>query len=296
MVANKTTPTRSMRNGMTFLVTFVVFLILFGAIMIWGVSEFWRQSHGDEPAEPSPSTAPSTGYTDDDTRRLLLVTEEEGAAQGFVVLSAEPAAGRMSAVALPRETVVTQGTQQLRLFELYRERDMATVTEQVAALLDQPIDNWAVFSYDGLQKLITHLGDGVIFTLSEPVSYETADGITVHMKSGARTLTATQVTDLLRYTDWHGGRGARAQVQAELVAAVVDQYLVPSRFDEEDTDFHTIVNLCRSDIRTSQFVESRDGLLLLARRNQNDLCRVLSLEGEFVGVGESMRFEPAEGS
>lgn len=295
-MAKRRKHTRSMQNGVAFLVTFLVFLALFGGVMVWGVTEYWQQNHGDDTPDPTPSTTPTEPYTATATRRLLLITEDGGEAQGFVVLTAEPAAARVEATAFPRETAVIVGTEQTRLFELYNSDDVAAVKTAVETLFGESIDNWAVISYANVQRLVTYLGDGVIFTLPEAVSYQTADGVTVNMKSGARTLSATQVTDLLRYSGWHGGRAARAEVQAQLAAALVNQYLTVSRFDEKDTDFHTIMNLCRSDILASQFAEARDGLLILARHNQRDIASARLADGEFVGAGDAMRFEPSDPS
>lgn len=292
-MAKRRKHTRSMQNGVAFLVTFLVFLALFGGVMVWGVVEYWQQNHGDDTPDPTPSTTPTEPYTATATRRLLLITEDGGEAQGFVVLTAEPAAARVQAIAFPRETAVIVGTEQTRLFELYKSHDIPTVKAAIEPLLGEAIDNWAVLSYANVQRLVTHFGDGVIFTLPEAVSYQTADGMTVNMKSGARTLSATQVTDLLRYSGWHGGRAARAEVQAQLAAALVNQYLTVSRFDEKDTDFHAIMNLCRSDMLASQFAEARDGLLILARHNQRDIASARLADGEFVGAGDAMRFEPA---
>lgn len=280
------------RSGVVFLVTFLVFLALFGGVMIWGVSEFWRQNYTETP-DAAPTTVSAADHTASETRRLLLITEEDGAAQGFVLLCAEPAAGRIVALPLPRETVVTLGTSQSRLFELYAAGGTAAVTEQVERLTGEPIGNTAVITYEGIRKWITYLGDGVIFTLNEEVRYENRDGAAVTMKSGARTLSAAQATDLLQYTGWHAGRRGQADVQAQLAAAIINQYLLPSRFDEENTDFYTLMNLWRSDIRVSQFAACRDDLLSLARRNHASICTVVFPAGEYVGVGEEMRFEMA---
>ncbi len=294
-MAKSTKPTRAMRSSVAFLVTFIVFLVLFGGAMAFGLSEFWRQSRQNEtePTDPIAPTSSSPGFTTADTRRLLLITEDNGAAQGFVLLSAEPASARIRATALPRETAVTVGTTQTRLFELYRTGGTAAVTERVENLLGVSVDNTAVITYEGIRRLVTYLGDGVIFTLSESVSYENADGATVTMKSGARTLSAAQVTDLLAYDGWNGGRHARARVQGEMVEAVLNQYLLPSRFDERDTDFQAIMSFWRSDILASQFASAREGLLFLARRNQNDICALTVPAGEFVGAGDAVRFETA---
>ena len=281
---------RHVRNSTVFLVTFLVFLLLFGGVMFWGVTEFWQQTK--EPT-PTPESTPSTPVVSPDYR-LLRVTEEAGEAQGFVVLSAEPSKGRIQVIPLPRETVVTEGVTQARLFEWYQTTDMPTLTQQVGALLGFEIHHWAVLTYENLQRLVTYLGDGVIYTLGESISYQAAGGNTVHMKSGARTLSATQVTDLFRYDAWHSGRRGRADIQGDVLAAIIDQYFVDTRFDEADTDFHTIINWVRSDILTSDFAAARNDLLTLARHNQRNLCTLRRPAGEFIGVGDAMRFEMAE--
>lgn len=298
VVARTTGKKRAMRSSVVFLVTFAAFLVLFGGVMIWGVSEYWRQSNQNEtpvtPTTPPTGAAASAGFSAADTRRLLLVVEENGAAQGFVLLCAEPAAARMRATPLPRETAVLVGTTQTRLSDLYRTGGTAAVREPVEALLDTTVDHTAVITYEGIRRLVTYLGEGVIFTLPEAVNYTAADGTAVTMKSGARTLSAAQVTDLCAYDQWSGGRRMRAEMLGELTAAIINQYWRPARFDERDTDFQAIMGIWRSDILASQFAAARDGLLFLAQRNQNDICTVQKPTGEFVGAGDAVRFEWAE--
>lgn len=281
---------RGMKSSVAFLITFLVFLVLFGGVMIWGVAEFWQQNYGtaDEP-QPQPTEAPAVRPN----HTLLLITEEAGGAQGFVVLSAEPALARVRVIPVPRETTVTVGVKQSRLFEMYLMDGIPAVTAQISNLLGMDIDHYAVLTYQNLQKYVTYLGDGLIYTLPENISYESAAG-TVNMKSGARTLSAAQTVDLLHYTGWHSGRRGCANAQGEIVAALIDQYFVASRFDEADTDFGTLINLVRSDILTSQFAAARDDLYALARHNERNVSVLCPPKGEFVGVGDAMRFEMAE--
>ena len=280
-------------SGMAFLITFVVFLLIFGGIMVWAVNEYLDQSKPPEAPAPAPSvTDPPAAPAQ--IRRLLLITEDGGQARGFVLLSAEAAAGRIRVIPLPRETVTTDRTTQSRLYEVYAAEGVPAVIEQVETLTGLSVDHYAVMTYANVQKLVTYLNDGVIFTLPEAVSYQTADGSTVHMKSGARTLSSTQVTDLFRYTEWHSGRRGQANIQGQLIAALIDQYFVAARFDENDTDFKAIINLTRSDLLVSDFNAARPDLLTLAKHNNRNICVLSYPKGEFVGVGEDMRFEAAE--
>ncbi len=283
---------QSSRNGLTFLLTFLVALMLFGGLTAWVLIDVW-----DPAAAPSP-TAPTTATTQPTTvrkdLRMLLITEDGGEAQGFVAISVEPQMGRVRVVPVPRETAVTAGTEQTRLFERYRSTDLATLTAEVGTLLQWDISHYAVISYHALTQFVTYLNEGVIYTLTENISYQNAVGTTVNMAAGARTLSATQVPDVLRYDAWHGGRRARANAQGDIVAALFNQYFTAGRLDGKDADFKTFITLTRSNIMTSDYVNAADTLLAVARRNSFDISTVTPPKGEFIGVGDAMRFEIAE--
>lgn len=277
------------RGGVAFLVTFLVFLVLFGGIMALGVRDYWQQGREDT----SPTTAP-TATPASTPHRLLVITEEAGEAQGFVVLTADVSAARITAVPFPRETAVTRQTEQIRLFELYRSASPQEVTQAVSALFGQEIPRYAVLTYANLQKLVTDYGEGLLFMLNEPVSWLNEAGATVKLSSGAHTISAAQVAEVLRYDGWSSGARGRANAQGQVAAALVNQYLTPSRMQAADTEFARLVNYTRSDLLVSDLETVRADLTWLAARNDATLCRVESPAGQFVGVGENLRFEPAE--
>lgn len=281
------------RGALAFIITFIVAFLLFGGVMVWMMWDWWKPT--SLPEEPTPTTAPTviTPAVKED-RRLLLIAEDGGEAQGFTVLSFEPTMVRVRTIPVPRETVVTVGTQEMRLFELYRHNGVQAVSDAVGTLLDMDIPHYAVMTYGNLEQLVTYLNEGVLFRLTETVSYPAPGGGTVTLREGARTLSATQVTDLMRYDAWHGGRRARATVHGDIWAAVINQYFVVGRFDDSDSGFKTFISLARSNILASDFAEARADLLAMARRNDFDIATVASVQGEFIGVGEAMRFEAAE--
>ncbi len=278
------------RSGLAFLLTFVFALALFGGLTTWVIMDVWNPK---APLTPSAPTTTAPPVTTQKEMRMLLITEDGGEAQGFVALSIEPQMGRVRVVPVPRETAVTVGTEQLRLFEWYRTADLTAVSAAVGNLLGWELSHHAVLSYHALTELVTYLNEGVIYTLTENISYQNAVGTTVSMAAGARTLSAVQVPDLLRYDGWHGGRRARANVQGDIVAALFDQYFTASRFNAKDSDFKTFISLTRSNILTSDYAVVRETLLQLARRNSFDISTVTPPKGEFVGVGEATRFEMA---
>ena len=281
---------REYRGGTLFLISFLSALVLFGSIMTVVLIDQWQPAAPATPTTPTTTRRPSAAR---EARRLLLITEENGEAQGFVALSIEPATERVRVVPIPRETVVTVGTEQLRLFEWYRTADLTALTAATGELIGWDLPHYAVLSYHNLAALVTHLNNGVVYTLTESITYTNSAGATVTMAPGARTLSAAQVTDLLRYDAWHGGRRARANAQGDIIAALFNQYFTSSHL-EEDTDFQKFVSLSRSNLLTSDFATAQEDLLLLARRNTFDISKVKEPKGEFIGVGDAMRFEMAE--
>ncbi len=283
---------QSSRGGTAFLLTFLVALLLFGGLTAWVLSDLWKPTNTPSPTTPTAATTTAVAKQHD--LRMLLITEDDGEAQGFVAVSIEPQMGRVRVVPIPRETTVTVGTEQWRLFEWYKNADLGAVTTGVGDLIGWELPHYAVISYHALSQLVTHLNEGVVYTLTENISYQTAAGTTVNMAAGARTLSATQVTDVLRYSAWHGGRRARANAQGDIVAALFNQYFTAARLDGNDSDFKKFISLTRSNIMTSDYVTAADSLLSVARRNSFDISAVIPPKGEFIGVGEAMRFEIAE--
>ena len=116
------------RGALAFIITFVAVFVLVGGVMVWLMLDRWNTTSSPQETTPA-STTPPPAIKDD--RRLLIITEDGGEAQGFTVLSFEPTIGRVRAVPVPRETVMTAGTQEVRLFEMYRCGDVAAVSDAI---------------------------------------------------------------------------------------------------------------------------------------------------------------------
>ena len=286
--------TSSGRSALAFIITFAVAFLLFFGVMVWMMLDWWEPTKAPQETTPTTTTAPIITPVTKPDRHMLLIAEDGGEARGFTVLSFEPAMARVRVVPIPRETVVTIGTDEQRLFQLYQNGSVTEVCRAIGQLLGWDIPHYAVMTYGNLEQLVTYLNSGVIFTLTETVSYPAPGGGTVTMREGARTLSASQVTDLLRYDKWHGGRRARATIHGDIWAALLDQYFVVGRFDENDSGFRKFISLTRSNILASDYTDARADLLSLARRNSFDICTVISPAGEFIGVGDAMRFEMAD--
>lgn len=276
-----------------FLLVFVLFLVIFGGLCLWAIVRLNQDMRGKSASSASLLNVSGTAYSGADARNLLIIPEDDGQAQSFVILRLDPANVRIRSLALPRETYVTVGTEQTRLFELYAGQGVKETEKAVAELLNIEIDHYAVITYANLQKIITYLNNGVLITLTENLDYTSGDGgYTLKLNGGRQILSAAQVVDVLRYPAWHGGRRQQSEIHSEITTAMINQYLTEARKSKADEDFSNIVNLMTTDIRVSHYNESKDALLYLASRNTNaDICAVTKVEGEYVGSGAEIRFE-----
>lgn len=278
---------RRISGALAFLLAFILFLVVFGGLCLWAVTNVMRDKKLKGATPSSVSNVSTVEYRAEDARNLLIITTEEQQAQGFVIVRTDPANVRIRTLALPRETNMAVGTEWFRLYELYSTKG---VSETRAAIEDQlhiSLDNQVVVSYSNIEKILRHYDSGLVFTVIENLD-------SLKMSGGLKNLTPEQVTDLFRYSEWRGGYQQRADIQAQIVAAMINQYMVPGRLASAEADFNALINLVQSDIKVSHYVQAKPGLDYLAQRNTGDICATVSVAGSYVGSGEQTRFELAE--
>lgn len=287
-----TTPRKtaeSLHNGRrTVLLLFVLFFVLFGGLSAWVIWSMSREAAKE--ADTAPITmAVQDAFTEADTRTLLLITEDEGEAQGFVLVRFDPASNRMRTLALPRETVIAQnGKKEKRLFELYNTQHGAGMEPYIEQLTGFPVDYYAVLSYDGLEELLNLAQDGLAFTLPENLKYDMA-GYTIQIGGGMQVLSATQVTDVLRYPAWNGGRPQRTAVQAQVISACINQYFTEDVM-QDDRGYEACVAVADTNVLREAYYASREALSVMASRNSGEICQHLTISGEYKGDGGDTRF------
>lgn len=220
---------RRVNNVVVFLVVFILFLIVFGLVCLWAVlklNEERLQQSGSNTA--SQGSLSAVQYTEADARNLFLVTVDGSDPAGFVVLRTDPANARIRTMALPVETELADGTTLTTLKAYYLDKGAKESADAVGSLLGLNFQNYAVMTYANLEKMMGYFGNGVIFEIPENLSYQDSEtGYFIEMDGGRRTLTAPQMLNVLRYPQWNGGKRQIADIQAQMVAAILNQYLVP---------------------------------------------------------------------
>ncbi len=291
---NKSIQARKRTNNVVvFLLAFVVFLIVFGGICLWAVIKINQERRSAE-SSISSDLSDTVQFDNNDANNLLIVMVDNGTAQGFVSLRFDPAKSKIRALAIPRDTIVDYKLNEIRLYKLYDEHGAQAARDAFSSLTDIVFDNYLVITYEKIGSLIEHLESDLVITLNENLEYS-GDNLSTHISGGRRTLSASQVIDVLRYPAWHGGRIQRSAVQAQIAAALINQYMKPSRQTLADNDFGTIVNLAlKTDILVSHYRNAKEGLAFLAQRNDGSICTDLTLPGKYEGSGDSIRYYTPE--
>ena len=280
-------------NAFIFVVAFLIFLLVFGGLCLWAYSKINEEKLNTAPSGSSSSvSSESAAFTDEDIRNLLIVTVDGTDAQGFLAVRSDPAALKMWVLSFPRETVADVGTSEVRLYDLYKAQGITAVEDAMETISGIKFNNYAVITYANYEKVLDHFDSGLVFSVPENVN--STDSI-LKIDSGLRTLRSSQVTQILRYSSWKGGQKQKADIQAQVVAAMINQYMRESRAKKMDTDFNAMINLVRpSDIMISHYADAKAGLTYLAGNNDGSICQTITLDGQYQGSGDAIRYYAAD--
>lgn len=278
---------------MVFLLSFIIFLVVFGGICLWAVIKINEERRAVASSTVG-TTSQAVQFDETDARNLLVVTTDQNSPQGFVIVRADPAKARILTLAVPRDTVVDYGTREVRLHELTAEYGIPVARDSISKLFNVRIDNFIEITYDNIEKMVNYFESGIIMQLNEDLDHHD-ESLSISIDGGLRTLTASQVVKVLRYPSWRGGRKQRADIQAQLTSALINQYMRSLRKDRADDDFSYLVNLAKkTDILVSHYISAKTGLDYLAERNDGSISSSVSLPGEYKGSGDAIRYYAAD--
>ncbi len=264
---------RPMGRRAQYALAFVALALALCVVGVWLVIGYYTDQSQTPTDTDDTSSAPVVTYTAADTANLLVIIRDEEVCH-FTLVQADPADGRLRAVPIP--TTLKAG-ENSTLADLLDKNGPAKAADRVAEALELPVSHYMLFTISQTESFLNYLGDGVPFTLPQAVKYTDENGATQSLKKGDHTLSATQAASLLRYTGWKD-KAYGWQVAADLLDALFDHYLLPSRY--YGSDFATLANLCQTDVRISDFSAWRGTLEYLATLNGEGICDRVDLIGE----------------
>ena len=259
------------RRVVSFVLASLLLLLAIAAMVAWIVIRF----HQSEPTTPTESTDDTSQYEDPLTAvdsSLIIFDMENG--PRFVLVQTDPAGLSVNIASIPANITDEKGN---TLSTILTKHGSLKVTQTLSAVLELPIAHYITWSADGAQNFLNELDGGILFNLPEPISYADENGMTVRLSAGEQKLTGIQAAAVLRFTAWKDASLTQA-VSAQMVAAVLNQYLVPEQ--RLDGYFAALADTAQTDLRIDNYNSFRRVLSHLSEHNIGGLCRIVTLPGE----------------
>ncbi len=292
---------RKMSSTGVFVLAFLIFVLVFGLVGYYIVAA--NPTVGQLLGLSSPSSAENSGptsldepyFTQRDVRSLLVVITGPSGAEHTLVVRTDPQNTKIGVLSLPAETALTVGSEESRLCDLFRsgtKQDIGEVEGALETLLGLSIDNYAVLDYADVENVIDYYDNRLTYTTPEDISYN-KNSIYIRLSAGEQILSGRQVSSLLQVPPGAlpGGHSEYMALPAQLLCALVNQYLTADSDTAGETVFQDLVNLTSAkDLLISHYYLAREGLEYLAEHNTGAVCSPVTAQGEFVESGGQTYF------
>ena len=258
----------------------ILLLLLAIVVMVLWMFIGYRQNN-----PPSPDAHPDTPsqYEDDTfTANASLVILDFADSKQFILVQTDPANNAVRVVSIPAHMTDAGGN---TLTNILAKHGSMQVVETVSTVLDLSVRHYITWSADGCRSFLNELDHGVTFTLVEEMHYTDDNGSSIRLNAGTQLLTGTQAAAVLQYSEWKDPN-AQQQVAAQMIAAVINQYLVPQQ--NLSGYFAALADHAQTDLRIDHFNAFRRTLSHLADSNRGALCHVISL----IGADNGQKFVP----
>ena len=201
---------------------------------------------------------PNTGY--------CLVVIEDVDCEQFALVKTEPQKQSISITALSADMQTNEGTLRSQL----RKFGPAQTAQSVAKTMNLPNLHYVSFSIADVEILFTRLGENLLFTIPEEVTYQDENGATIRLPAEERKLTPGQIASLLRHTHWKD-KANQTNLAANITTALFNQCLLPNK--SLKGYFELIANASVTDLRIDQFNAYQIGWAYLASLNHGAIAQ-----------------------
>ena len=256
-------------HPLPFILAFAALLLAIIGLLFW----IWVGFHRSAPPDPDLSQNDTSRYDESPTAigRCLLILDYIDD-RHFMLIQSDPVQNRITVTPIPAQLTDTDGN---TLNTLLSKHGSQRVTQTVASILQLSVTHYITLDADGTKSFLDDLDSGVIFTLPEAIRYTDENGSQIQLKAGEHTLSAAQTAAVLRYTDWSNAAPLTDSIVADVITAILNQYLLPGR--RFDGYFASLSNAAQTDLRIDNYNAFRTTLTQLANSNQGALCQHVDL-------------------
>ncbi len=249
--------------------TFVVALLLFGMVVVL------PQWFSDAAEEELSATDTRQGR---ERSLLLMIYDFDNRLTGSVAVYTDARTLSMRAVGYPPQTEVRRNNELTTLAACYADEGSAAA-ERLSAVTGERYDAVLGLSVSAIAAFVARSGNGITYTLAEPVG---------KLADGEQTLTSLQIADVLRYRGWLQSLTGSADAHSGIITAIINRFLVPQ--NDLTALFNRFCEVCEDKVSIATFEVVRDDLALMAKANDGGICRAFVPEGRGVGSGELRRY------
>lgn len=250
----------------------IVALLLALVVMITWMWIGYRRSIPPD----STSSSDDTSHYDDpitDIGRCLLILDFADN-KHFMLIQSDPSHNSITVSPIPAHTKDTDGN---TLSTLFTKHGSLRVAQTISSILQLPVSHYITLDAAGTQQFLNELDSGIRFSLPEDILYTDENGAQIRLTAGEHVLSGAQTAAVMQYTAWSSHSTDANHIVADVVTAVLNQYITPNR--RFDGYFAALSNVAQTDLRIDNFNAFRRTLEQLAAGNDGSLSRHEPLSG-----------------
>lgn len=239
------------------------------------------------------ATAPEETARFDATDRLTMavyITDDHHVLQTASLVMVCPDTAQITVSGVPAELSLSEDETDT-LGRRFRFASIADAHSAFARRFETTISQYVVLSYADVEAFLTALGEPLIVDLPVDVNEQNTDGsFSVHLTAGENALSAKQVSNLLKCTNYQDGRRERATMHARIIQAYLAQFLATDR--SLQSDFSLLISHADTMWTTSQFSATLPRFEYILAEKGEEWLPLIPTTGDFSGAGATLRFAP----
>ena len=236
-------------------------------------------------------TEPNTLYDAADRLAIAVyITDEHHALQSVSLVMVCPDTAHIAVAGIPAELSLSEDetdtlSRRLRVFGITQAQ------EGLSCVFKTTVTQYMTLSYSQITSFLTETGQSLIVNLPVDIHEQSEDGsFAVHLTAGENALSAQQVSDLLKCTDYQDGRRERATMHARVIEAYLTQFLQQGR--SLTSDYALLATYTDTAWTVEKFSNTLPVLEYILAEKEEEWLSLIPASGNFSGAGATLRFSP----
>lgn len=245
------------------------------------VSDFFKKESGDVSDFSEEELSGQANF-------LVAVTANaDSELYSLAIVNADLGARLFRVCVLPPQTAVSLNTKEQTLQQVLFSTGLQKLVESVEVLCDIKIDRYVRVTQGNFEKSIDKLG-GLRTTIERDLVHN-SQKLSIHVQGGNQRLTGAGVLQAMRYPDWEESEMKQYQLQSQLFAAMLDQYINVKNAENGDAIFNMLINMVESDISVADFRDNEEKLSAYAALEEKNKTVWITARGQFADADNGKR-------